>query len=404
MPVRTVEFVIHNLSSRDLRLLGSEHYWGEWRPTGPPPSVIPPGGEGSIRSESSGPTSGTQGWVKYNFTPGFVLAGNEIPLAPYTISIAWDNPFFSGLCGDRTSFGIGLSASPDVSLSKGNLTPDQVPQRAGVGQKVRYFRFVEGLRSQDADSEAADPWPELIVAGGLTFFLGGYPGEVLAAIGFLGITAHPVVHLSFGEFDFPNSVPQKPLPQFVPMEQTSLGPRAVVEPDFWGRSWHATGPDGKKLNVDVSRQDDGRFNVVVDERVLPTPYRHVFPDIDPGVSFSLTYAGDVWSPVRTQAGSIALPRPPTRGQQAIFHPNATQHQLAGARQALARGEAVTVPGTGSVMQRRSVDRLELPGHGFLEAFSEFSNGTPVSRRARYVRYSSVHAPVCDVMMSSMIIK
>ena len=69
MPTRTIEIEIKNSSENELKQIAAGCWWGEWRPTGPPPASIAPGQSGKIRAESSGPFEGTEGFVKYRVMP-----------------------------------------------------------------------------------------------------------------------------------------------------------------------------------------------------------------------------------------------------------------------------------------------------------------------------------------------
>ena len=400
MPVRTVEFVIHNKSNRVLKLHDSHLCWGDWRPTGPPTAVIAPGAEGRIRAESGGPTSGTTGWVKYHFSPGKRVSANDVELPPYTISIAWDNPFFSGLTGRNTSFGRGLSAAADIDVNCDRLTPHEVAQSASVlggSRELKYFQFVEGARSQDASGDGAY-WSELLLSAGLTFYGTGYLGEAVAAIGFLGIVAHPVVDLSFGEYDhFPEQA-STTLPAFVPMTQTTLGPIADVDAAFWTQRWHAESQDGRSIRLDFSPQGDGQLQCVVDEHVI-TPFSKTFKDLHPQFAGAEPFAGDQWEPVDGRHGA-RFRQSTGNAEEVVWQRHGNAAAAARGKAALAHGAAVRLENGPMVKQFRATDRIQLGEVGFVEAYSVFERGIPVSKRLRYVRYNARYNPVCDLMLNA----
>ena len=399
MPVRTVELVIHNKSTRELKLYDTHLCWGNWRPTGPPPNVIPAGGQGSIRAESGGPTSGTTGWVKYQFSPGKVIAAQDIPLPPYTISVAWDNPFIAGLFGRATSFGLGLSAAPDIPVDCTHLKPNEVPQGIVAGNDVKYFQFVEGDRTQDAGGDGAY-WSEVLASAGLTFYGAGYLGEALAAWGFLEITPHPVLQLTFGEFNnFPQQKTQT-VPQFVPMTPLLLEPIAGVDDAFWTESWHAQTQDGKRVRVDLSRQANGKLQCVVDEHVITPDYSHTFNDLDPFIAGADDFAGDQWDPTAVPTMAL-IQHPVAHGHEVLWPRNGNAAAVAAAKDALARGSVVRLENGPLMKQFRATQRIQLGDVAFLDTYSVYSQGTPVSKRLRYVRYTNRYHPVCDVMLNDM---
>ncbi len=112
MSARAFRIALSNLSGLDLTKSFDHLCHGEWTPGLSPPDHIPPGADGTWRSESSGVATGTEGYVK------FIIEGSGD-----TVYVYWDNPFF-GITSSRGEVST-QDIEPDCDFQKisGNVFP-----------------------------------------------------------------------------------------------------------------------------------------------------------------------------------------------------------------------------------------------------------------------------------------
>lgn len=113
MPVRNYRVVLLNQTDQPLTLTQQHLCHGDWTPGGwTPPATIAPKSQAGWQSESGGPVSGTEGWVKYSIT-FFDAAHDETTAQVY---IHWQVPYI----GTPVIPGVDRSSS---QVSLGDVLP-----------------------------------------------------------------------------------------------------------------------------------------------------------------------------------------------------------------------------------------------------------------------------------------
>ena len=208
MPQRSFRVVIAN-PTQDLNLTQTFAHLchGQWTGGWTPPATIPPGGSGSMQSESHGFMTGTEGYVKYDvFQTDQFGANTRLGM----IYVYWDNPWM-GITHFWYRHALGdVYPDCDFTIPTGHFFPPDTTSPVNF-----LFGFVAYLGGTVSGGEVTNITDLLglglagIAGATVAPLIGPYgsggPGEALIGYlaGMTGIAAHPELDLQVSDVPAP---------------------------------------------------------------------------------------------------------------------------------------------------------------------------------------------------------
>lgn len=367
--MRSVTIEIINRSGFPLTLSRVEKCWGVW--TAPPPHSIPNNGTATINADSAGTAAGTTGVFEYQFQP-------RTGYAPETP--------FAGIYGRRTGLNAGLTRTDNclVACSSG-ITPKETRESAYDNIPMDF----ELVRATDTQSGGGTEFTELAFHA-LSAAAGGWGFSI---VGTYRIVEHPAFHLTLQPTNSTTNVAA--IPEFEPYRTTRLRPLGGVSSDFWMDTWRAVAPDGKTIKVDIVVQANGTFQASARDDVLAESFTAASPGLQLRQQVADEYSADSWVPL------------PLLPAQPIIHPPHSRNDHARVNRPPHLGNIDDAPMVNhqqlsphSKIRLPVVDTMVMGERCYVQSYGEFDGATQVGKRLRYVRFSGMYAPVCDVMLSN----
>ncbi|HXG30801.1 MAG TPA: hypothetical protein VNK81_04075 [Thermodesulfobacteriota bacterium] len=399
MPARTVTIDIQNATDIVLTKSAEHHCWGEWTPALNPHDQILPGEVHRFKSESGGPITGTEGYVKYQLQyESFAADGNPVSHND-TLYIYWNNPIM-GVTEVKAFISDGTDVRPDCDAD------DDIGSTFGI---LSEFTVDKGPMTQAPSGASAVDVLAGVIFGPVSLF------------GMAGISEDAYVPLRVRRAASKDTTPTGTTGEFdTDVAEVTLNPVSGAPITDWRGRWFFGVEWQETIRVEIETEPSGMScQVNILERFTSPHFTLQSTGVIPVTGSSFPFSKEIrhlfpWERGLRNIGFSAVTRLPHHMQIAgptsvgnvegpAFVGNLGQAEKLG--DAVAPADSPVARGLGGALsQMVPVDQMKLPNGVTLELYGEFVNNTNLTRhRLRFIRRAPDGSTLVDTMLAKAVV-